>query len=120
MIHLSRRQLLHLAGLSGANLILGGCATTILEDVIGEVSEPLNQKVGSLLLKSQQPVPEFTLNDIQPEALIVNSFRGNPLINLDKYRLRNTNVFSFTKLRRLTSPIDYCNTTHTHVKGDLY
>ncbi|NRB08535.1 MAG: molybdopterin-dependent oxidoreductase [Richelia sp.] len=87
MIHLSRRQLLHLAGLSGANLILGGCGTPILEDVIGEVSEPLNQKVGSLLLKSQQPVPEFTLNDIQPEALIVNSFRGNPLINLDKYRL---------------------------------
>jgi DMSO/TMAO reductase YedYZ molybdopterin-dependent catalytic subunit len=87
LIRLSRRQFLQISGLSSVSLLLGGCGTPILEDVIGELSEPLNQKVGSLLLKPQQPVPEFTVNDIQPEALIVNSFKGNPTINLDKYRL---------------------------------
>ena len=87
LIRLSRRKFLQVSGLSGASLFLGGCGTPILEDVVGEVSEPLNQKVGSLLLKPQQPVPEFSLDDIQPQALIVNSFRGNPILDTDKYRL---------------------------------
>jgi len=87
LIRLSRRKFLQVSGLSGASLFLGGCGTPILEDVVGEVSEPLNQKVGSLLLKPQQPVPEFSLDDIQPQALIVNSFRGNPILDRDKYRL---------------------------------
>lgn len=87
LIRLSRRQFLQISGLSSAGLFLGGCGTTILEDVVGEISEPLNQKVGSLLLKPQQPVREFSIDEIQPEALIVNSLRVTPSIDIDKYRL---------------------------------
>ncbi len=87
LIRLSRRQFLQISGLSGGSLLLGGCGTPILEDVVGEVSEPLNQKLGNLLLKPEKMVPEFSVDDIQPEALIVNTFRDTPNINTDKYRL---------------------------------
>ncbi|MDJ0620732.1 MAG: molybdopterin-dependent oxidoreductase [Calothrix sp. MO_192.B10] len=87
LIRLSRRQFLQISGLSGGSLLLGGCGTPILENVVGEVSQPLNQKIGNLLLKPQKMVPEFSVDDIQPEALIVNTFRDTPIIDTDKYRL---------------------------------
>ncbi len=88
LIHkLSRRQFLTISGLSGMSFLLGGCGIPILEDVVGEVSEPLNQKVEALLFKSQHPVPEFSQSEIQPAALIINSFRGTPVIDPTKYRL---------------------------------
>ncbi|MFB2771404.1 molybdopterin-dependent oxidoreductase [Pelatocladus sp. BLCC-F211] len=88
LIHkLSRRQFLTISGLSSVSFLLGGCGVPILEDVVGEASEPLNQRVETLLFKSQQPVPEFSQSEIQPTALIVNSFRGTPVIDSTKYRL---------------------------------
>ncbi|KOP23770.1 oxidoreductase [Hapalosiphon sp. MRB220] len=88
LIHkLSRRQFLTISGLSGMSFLLGGCGIPILEDVVGEASEPLNQKVEALLFKSQHPVPEFSQSEIQPAALIINSFRGTPVIDPTKYRL---------------------------------
>ncbi|MGJ5672755.1 MAG: molybdopterin-dependent oxidoreductase [Nostochopsis sp.] len=88
LIHkLSRRQFLTISGLSGMSFLLGSCGIPILEDVVGEISEPLNQKVEALLFKSQQLVPEFSQSEIQPAALIVNSFRGTPVIDPTKYRL---------------------------------
>jgi DMSO/TMAO reductase YedYZ molybdopterin-dependent catalytic subunit len=88
LIHkLSRRQLLQISGLSGISFLLSGCGVPILEDVVGEVSEPLNQRLETLLFKSHQPVPEFSKSEIQPEALIINSFRGTPVIDPTKYRL---------------------------------
>ncbi len=88
LIHkFSRRQFLTISGLSSMSFFLDSCGVPILEDVVGEVSEPLNQKVESLLFKSQQPVPEFSHSEIQPTALIVNSFRGTPVIDSTKYRL---------------------------------
>ncbi|BAZ68831.1 MAG: molybdopterin-dependent oxidoreductase [Pelatocladus maniniholoensis HA4357-MV3] len=88
LIHkLSRRQFLTISGLSSMSFLLGGCGVPILEDIVGEVSEPLNQKVEALLFKSQQPVPEFSQSEIQSAALIVNSFRGTPVIDPTKYRL---------------------------------
>jgi DMSO/TMAO reductase YedYZ molybdopterin-dependent catalytic subunit len=69
------------------SLLLGGCGTPVFEDLVGTVSQPLNQKVEELIFNPQKLVPEFSLSDIQPEALIVNSFRSTPIIDIEKYRL---------------------------------
>ncbi|BAZ51543.1 oxidoreductase molybdopterin binding protein [Nostoc sp. NIES-4103] len=92
LIHLrrqqfTRRQLLKISGLSSISFLLGGCGTPAFEDLIGKLSEPLNQKFESLIFNSQKPVPEFSFSEIQPEALIVNSFRYTPIIDMEKYRL---------------------------------
>jgi DMSO/TMAO reductase YedYZ molybdopterin-dependent catalytic subunit len=84
---LTRRQILQISGFTGINFLLGGCGVPILEDVVGKVSEPLNQKVETLIFKAQKPVPEFNESEIQPEALIINSFRGTPIIDPTNYRL---------------------------------
>ena len=86
-LHLTRRKLLQISGLSSISLLLGGCGTPLFEDLVGTLSEPVNQKLQSLLLKPQTPVPEFSLNQIEPEALIVNTYRFTPVINQEKYRL---------------------------------
>ncbi len=83
----TRRKFLQLSGLSSISLLLGGCGTPLFEDLVGTGSEPLNQKFQSLLLKPQTPVPEFSLNEIEPEALIINTYRFTPVINQEKYRL---------------------------------
>ncbi|HEY9747342.1 MAG TPA: molybdopterin-dependent oxidoreductase [Allocoleopsis sp.] len=84
---LSRRQFLQVSGLSSLSFLLGGCGTPLFEDIVGKVSEPLNQQVETLLFQPQKLVPEFPLEAIEPEALIVNSFRGNPILNPDTFRL---------------------------------
>jgi DMSO/TMAO reductase YedYZ molybdopterin-dependent catalytic subunit len=84
---LTRRKFLHISGISSVSLLLGGCGTPALEDLVGTVSQPLNQKVEKLIFNSQKLVPEFSPSEIQPEALIVNSFRSTPIIDVDKYRL---------------------------------
>ncbi|MEH2071306.1 MAG: molybdopterin-dependent oxidoreductase [Nostoc sp.] len=84
---LTRRKFLQISGVSSISFFLGGCGTPIFEDVVGKLSEPLNQKVEKLIFQPQKLVPEFSLSEIEPEALIVNSFRYNPIIDLEKYRL---------------------------------
>jgi DMSO/TMAO reductase YedYZ molybdopterin-dependent catalytic subunit len=84
---ISRRRFLQLSGISSMSLLLGGCGTPVFEDLVGTVSQPLNQKVEELIFNPQKLVPEFSLSDIQPEALIVNSFRSTPIIDIEKYRL---------------------------------
>ncbi|MBV6627991.1 MAG: molybdopterin-dependent oxidoreductase [Rivularia sp. (in: Bacteria)] len=86
-LHISRRQLLQISGLSSISLLLGGCGTPLFEDLVGTLSEPLNQNLQSLLLKPQTPVPEFSSDEIEPEALIVNTYRFTPVINQEKFRL---------------------------------
>ncbi|MDY6901936.1 MAG: molybdopterin-dependent oxidoreductase [Cyanobacteriota bacterium] len=86
-LHITRRQLLQFSGFSSISLLLGGCGTPLLEDLVGTLSEPLNQNFQSLILKPQKPVPEFSINEIEPEALIVNSYRSTPIINQEKFRL---------------------------------
>jgi DMSO/TMAO reductase YedYZ molybdopterin-dependent catalytic subunit len=86
-LRLSRRQLLQISGFSGMSFLLGGCGTPLFEDVVGKLSEPLNQKVEALILKPQKPVPEFSYSEIQPDALLVNTFRYTPIIDTAKYRL---------------------------------
>lgn len=87
LIHLKRRQFLQVSGLSTVSLLLGGCGTPAFEDLVGQLSEPLNRKVGKLIFNPQKPVPEFSLSEIEPEALIVNTFRATPIIEPENYRL---------------------------------
>lgn len=84
---LLRRQFLQLSGLSSISLLLGGCALTLLEGVVGKTFEPLNQSVEELLFNPQKPVPEFPASAIEPEALIVNTFRSTPVIDPVAFRL---------------------------------
>ncbi len=86
-LHITRRKLLQFSGLSSISLLLGGCGTPVFEDIVGALSEPLNENFQSLLLKPQTPVPEFSPKEIEPEALIVNTYRSTPLINQEKFRL---------------------------------
>jgi DMSO/TMAO reductase YedYZ molybdopterin-dependent catalytic subunit len=86
-IRFTRRQLLQFSGFSGINLLLSGCGTRAFEDVVGPLSEPLNQKVESLIFSPQKLIPEFSVSEIQPKELITNSFKGIPAIDVEKYRL---------------------------------
>ncbi|MEO1430012.1 MAG: molybdopterin-dependent oxidoreductase [Cyanobacteria bacterium J06633_8] len=86
-LYITRRKLLQISGLSSISLLLGGCGTPLFEDLVGTLSEPLNQNLQSLLLKPQTPVPEFSADEIEPEALIVNTYRFTPVINQEKFRL---------------------------------
>lgn len=80
---ISRRQLLQWAG---AGLMIN-VAGTLLYDPIGRLSMPVNEWVEALLL-SPQPTPEFPLTAIEPDKLIVNSYRGTPSIDLGNFQLK--------------------------------
>lgn len=86
-IQVSRRKLLQLSGLSSIGLLLGGCGSSLLEDIVGKTFEPLNQSVESLLLNPQKPVPEFPASAIEPEELLINTFDFTPQIDPLKFRL---------------------------------
>ncbi|NMG08045.1 molybdopterin-dependent oxidoreductase [Brasilonema sp. UFV-L1] len=118
---LSRRRFLQISGLSGTSFLLGGCGTPLFEDVVGKLSEPLNEKVEAFILNSQKPVPEFSYNEIQPEALIINSFRHTPVIDQAKYRLivngevNNPLSLSLTEIHSL--PLTSMIIRHVCVEG---
>ena len=80
---ISRRQLLQWAG---AGLLIN-VAGTLLYDPIGRISMPLNEAFEALLLSSN-PTPEFPISAIEPDKLIVNSFRGIPSIDLANFQLK--------------------------------
>ena len=84
---LLRRQFLQLSGLSSMSLLLGGCALSVFEGVVGKTFEPLNQKVEDLLFNPQKPVPEFPASALEPDALIVNTFKFTPQIDPVAFRL---------------------------------
>ncbi|PZO42712.1 MAG: oxidoreductase [Pseudanabaena frigida] len=78
-----RRRFLTLAGAGLLTIGFGSLA----EGLVGGLSEPFNQQVESLIFQPQQPVPEFPISAIEPDKLIVNSFRGTPAIEPASYRL---------------------------------
>lgn len=84
---LSRRQLLHLTGLSGIGLLLGGCGSSFGSETVGRLFEPLNQKFEELLLTSQ-PVPEYPISAIEPDKLLINTFDFTPEIDPVQFRLK--------------------------------
>ena len=79
---ISRRQLLQWAGAG----LLVNVAGTLLYDPIGRISMPVNEAFEALLLSSK-PTPEFPISAIEPDRLIVNSFRGAPAIDLANFQL---------------------------------
>jgi DMSO/TMAO reductase YedYZ molybdopterin-dependent catalytic subunit len=80
---ISRRQILQWAG---AGLMVN-VAGTLLYDPIGRISMPVNEWLGALLL-SPQPTPDFPISAIEPDKLIVNSYRGTPQIDLANFKLK--------------------------------
>ncbi len=80
---ISRRQLLQWAGAG----LLVNVAGTLLYDPIGRLSMPINEGLEALLL-SPNPTPEFPITAIEPDRLIVNSFRGTPNIDLANFQLK--------------------------------
>ncbi len=82
----NRRQFLQMAGLS-STLLLGGCGSDLFAGVVGQVTEPLNQRLDELLLNPQKPVPELPISKIEPDKLIVNTFDFTPMIDPVLYRL---------------------------------
>jgi DMSO/TMAO reductase YedYZ molybdopterin-dependent catalytic subunit len=84
---LTRRKFLQVSGISGMGFLLSGCGTPIFSDVVNNLSEPLNQKVETLLFNPQKPVPEFSKSDIKPSDLLITTFQDTPIIDQGKYRL---------------------------------
>ncbi|HLO86455.1 MAG TPA: molybdopterin-dependent oxidoreductase [Nostocaceae cyanobacterium] len=83
----SRRKFLQISGISSLSFLLGGCGTPVFEDLIGTLSEPLNRKFEELIFQPQKLIPEFSLDQIEPKSLIINSFGYTPIIDLNQYRL---------------------------------
>ena len=83
---ISRRQLLQWSSLAGGSLLLNSCASSWGVSQVNRLTEPLNQTIQQLIV-SQRPVPEFAANQIEPEALLLNSFNGVPDIDRKTFRL---------------------------------
>ncbi len=81
--NISRRQLLQWAGAG----LLVNVAGTLLYDPVGRLSMPANEWLQALLL-SPQPTPEFPISTIEPEQLIINSYRGTPSIDPTRFQLK--------------------------------
>ncbi|NJM75962.1 MAG: molybdopterin-dependent oxidoreductase [Acaryochloridaceae cyanobacterium RU_4_10] len=84
---LSRRQLLQWSAISGVGLLMGSCDGEPLTTKVGQVFEPLNQRLQELLL-SQNPVPEYSMKDIEPDKLLINTFDATPQIDPAKFQLK--------------------------------
>jgi DMSO/TMAO reductase YedYZ molybdopterin-dependent catalytic subunit len=80
---ISRRQLFQWAGAG----VMVNVAGTLLYDPIGRISMPVNEALGSLLL-SPNLTPEFPISAIEPDRLIINSYRGTPSIDLSSFQLK--------------------------------
>ncbi|MCT0199408.1 molybdopterin-dependent oxidoreductase [Synechococcus sp. CS-1325] len=84
---LNRRQLLGLGVSGGSSLLLGGCALNGFSEQVGKATQPLNESIEALLQGKGQ-VPEFRRDQVDPAALLVNSFNGVPQLDPERYRLR--------------------------------
>ncbi|HIK16238.1 MAG TPA: molybdopterin-dependent oxidoreductase [Leptolyngbyaceae cyanobacterium M33_DOE_097] len=87
---LPRRSFLQIAGYTAFGWIAGATGLTLLESPLNKLFEPVNQKVEELIFRPQKLIPEFPKSAIEPDQLIVNSFRGNPVIDLANFRLEVT------------------------------
>lgn len=83
----TRRSFLRLAAMTGTGWILGATGLTLLENPVGKLFMPINDQLDALLLNPQKPVPEFPLSAVEPDALIVNTYRSTPIIRTDEFRL---------------------------------
>jgi DMSO/TMAO reductase YedYZ molybdopterin-dependent catalytic subunit len=86
MNNLNRRQAIQLLGMSGISYLLGSCSNDLTTQV-GNLSEPLNQSFGELLVRPQHLIPEFPISSIAPKALLINTYDITPKINPIDYKL---------------------------------
>lgn len=84
---LTRRRLLGLGVSGGSSLLLGGCALNGFSEQVGAATQPLNERLEAWM-QGRGPVPEFRRDQVDPEALLVNSFNGTPRLDPVAYRLR--------------------------------
>jgi DMSO/TMAO reductase YedYZ molybdopterin-dependent catalytic subunit len=87
-IYLPRRRFLQISGLSSLGLMIGGCGTSLYDDLAFKTTEPLNQTVEALLLNPYKLTPEFPGSAIEPKALLINTFDFTPKINPEKFLLK--------------------------------
>ena len=117
---LLRRHFLKLSG-SSLSLLLGGCGTKLNEDVVSKISEPLNQRVETLLFNPQKLAPEFPVSAIEPDALLINTFNFTPHLDPTTFRLtvdgevNNPFSLSMTEIQQL--PLTSMIIRHVCVEG---
>lgn len=119
-VPLTRRQLLRGGLAAGGGLVLGGCALNGLGPEVAEASGPINERIEAWL-RSKGPVPEFSRNQVQPEELLINSFKGQPNLDPATYRLRVTGLVAKPLDLNLASLADLpqreCIIRHVCVEG---
>ena len=117
---LLRRQFLQ-SGVSSISLLMSGCASSLFEDVVGKISEPLNQPVEALLFNPQKLAPEFPPSAIEPDALIINTFGFTPKIDPATFRLtvdgEVNNPFSLNMADIQQMPLTSMTIRHVCVEG---
>ena len=86
MNQLNRRQAIQLLGMSSISYLLGSCSNDLTTQV-GNLSEPLNQSFGELLVRPQRLIPEFPASAIDPKALLINTYDTTPKIDSIDYKL---------------------------------
>jgi DMSO/TMAO reductase YedYZ molybdopterin-dependent catalytic subunit len=86
---LSRRRMLQWTGFAGGSLLLNSCGSGYGSVEIGQWTEPWNQQVQALMT-SQRPVPEYSPRQIEPDALLINTFENTPTIDPKTFRLAIT------------------------------
>jgi DMSO/TMAO reductase YedYZ molybdopterin-dependent catalytic subunit len=59
----------------------------LAEGLAGKLFMPVNDRLDALLLNPQKLIPEFPVSAIEPAALIENTFRFVPRIDLRAFRL---------------------------------
>jgi DMSO/TMAO reductase YedYZ molybdopterin-dependent catalytic subunit len=118
--NLSRRQLIQWSGLAGAGLLLNSCGTKFGNAEVGKFTEPLNQTIQDLMT-SQRPVPEYAVSQIEPDALLVNTFDITPNLDPIKFRLsitgevNNPLQLSLTEVQKM--PLTSMVINHVCVEG---
>jgi hypothetical protein len=76
---LSRRRSLRLLLGGAPALLLGGCALNAQSEAVGAATQPLSERIEALL-QGKGKLPEFRPSQVDPAALLINSFNGNPRI----------------------------------------
>lgn len=118
---LLRRQFLQLSGLSSISFLLGGCGLPLFSDAVNNISEPLNQSVETLIFNPQKLAPEFSQSEIEPDALLINTFDFTPKIDPTAFRLtidgEVNNPLSLSMAEIQQMPLTSMTIRHVCVEG---
>jgi DMSO/TMAO reductase YedYZ molybdopterin-dependent catalytic subunit len=90
---LSRRRSLRLLLGGAPALLLGGCALNAQSEAVGAATQPLNERIEALL-QGKGKLPEFRPSQVDPAALLINSFNGTPEFAPGSFRLSVTGLVS--------------------------